>query len=37
MKSIIDNIAGLLLVAIVIAVLAFLVSLGWNLGELVVS
>ena len=37
MKGVIDNIAGLLLVAIVIAVLAFLVSLGWNLGELVVS
>lgn len=37
MKGVIDNIAGLLLVAVVIAVLAFLVSLGWNLGELVVS
>lgn len=36
MKGVIDNIAGLLLVAIMIAVLAFLVSLGWNLGELVV-
>ena len=37
MKDVIDNIAGLLLVAIVIAGRAFLVSLGWNLGELVVA
>ena len=37
MKGVIDNIAGLLLVAVMIAGLAFLVSLGWNLGELVVS